>query len=78
MQDRADPHARERAFDAARLYPPADVSPQAAEAAVRDVLGLGASDTVIEAWEETFWYLAHLLIAKKDEIHLIRHTLKAA
>ena len=38
MQDRADPHARERAFDIARLYPPADVSRQAAEAAVRDVL----------------------------------------
>ncbi|WFU31678.1 hypothetical protein QA635_35115 [Bradyrhizobium brasilense] len=38
MQDRADPHARERAFDIARLHPPADVSPHAAEAAVRDVL----------------------------------------
>jgi hypothetical protein len=38
IQDRADPHARERAFDIARLYPPADVSPQAAVAAVRDVL----------------------------------------
>ena len=38
MLDRADPHARERAFDIARLYPPADVSPHAAEAAVRDVL----------------------------------------
>ncbi|MDA9419294.1 hypothetical protein XI04_03965 [Bradyrhizobium sp. CCBAU 11430] len=38
MQDRADPHARERAFDIARQDPPADVSPQAAEAAIRDVL----------------------------------------
>ena len=38
MQDRADPHARERAFDIACQDPPADVSPQAAEAAVRDVL----------------------------------------
>ncbi|MHC2562397.1 hypothetical protein ACVIVD_004391 [Bradyrhizobium liaoningense] len=38
MQDRADPHARERAFDIARQDPPADVSPHAAEAAVRDVL----------------------------------------
>jgi hypothetical protein len=38
MQDRADPHARERAFDIARRDPPADVSRQAAEAAVRDVL----------------------------------------
>ncbi|MGY3390204.1 acetyl-CoA acetyltransferase [Bradyrhizobium sp. USDA 3311] len=38
MQDRADPHARERAFDMARRDPPADVSPDAAVAAVRDVL----------------------------------------
>lgn len=38
MQDRADPHAREHAFDIARQDPPADVSPQAAEAAIRDVL----------------------------------------
>ncbi|QOZ23633.1 hypothetical protein [Bradyrhizobium sp. CCBAU 51753] len=38
MQDRADPHARERALDIARQDPPADVSPHAAEAAIRDVL----------------------------------------
>ncbi|WP_407150467.1 hypothetical protein [Bradyrhizobium sp. ORS 86] len=38
MQDRADPHARERAFDIARQDPPADVSPDTAAAAVRDVL----------------------------------------
>jgi hypothetical protein len=38
MQDRADPHARERAFDIARRDPPADVSRQAAEAALHDVL----------------------------------------
>mgnify|MGYP003558012155 FL=1 len=38
MQDRADPHARARAFDIARRDPPADVSRQAAEAALHDVL----------------------------------------
>ncbi|MCK1562799.1 hypothetical protein IVB08_02085 [Bradyrhizobium sp. 173] len=38
MQDRADPHATERAFDIARVDPPADVSPDAAAAEVRDVL----------------------------------------
>ncbi|BBC03872.1 hypothetical protein [Bradyrhizobium elkanii] len=38
MQDRADPHARARAFNIARRDPPVDVSQQAAEAAVRDVL----------------------------------------
>jgi hypothetical protein len=38
MQDRADPHARERAFDIAREDPPAGVSPDAAVAEVRNVL----------------------------------------
>ena len=38
MQDRADSHARERAFDIARLDPPADVSTDEAAAEVRDVL----------------------------------------
>ncbi|MBH5396612.1 hypothetical protein HZZ13_02200 [Bradyrhizobium sp. CNPSo 4010] len=38
MQDRADPHAREWAFDIARRDLPEGVSREAAEAAVRDVL----------------------------------------
>ena len=38
MQDRADPHARERAFAAARQDPPPGVSPEAAATAVKDVL----------------------------------------
>ncbi len=38
MLDRADPHARERAFDAARQDPPAGVSTDEATAEVRDVL----------------------------------------
>jgi len=38
LQDRADPHARERAFDVARLDPPAGVSPQAAAVAIAEVL----------------------------------------
>ena len=38
MQDRADPHARERAFDIARRDPPAGVSTDEAAAEVRDVL----------------------------------------
>ena len=40
MQDRADPHARERAFHLARRDPPPGVSPDAADAAVNDVLDL--------------------------------------
>ena len=38
MQDRADPHARERAFDIARRDPPAGVSTDEATAQVRDLL----------------------------------------
>jgi hypothetical protein len=38
MQDRADPHARDRAFDIARLHPPPGISPQAAAVGVAEVL----------------------------------------
>ncbi len=38
MQDRADPHARERAFDVARREPPTGVSPQAAAVGIAEVL----------------------------------------
>ncbi|MBR0908301.1 hypothetical protein [Bradyrhizobium japonicum] len=37
-QDRGDPHARERAFNAARQDRPAGVSPEAAAAAIAEVL----------------------------------------
>jgi hypothetical protein len=38
MQDRADPHARDRAVDMARRDPPPGVSPDAAVAEMREVL----------------------------------------
>jgi hypothetical protein len=38
MRDRSDPHARERAFTAARQDPPPGVSPEHAVSAVRDAL----------------------------------------
>jgi hypothetical protein len=38
MQDRADPHARERAFDIARKDPPPGVSADEAVAEIRDML----------------------------------------
>ena len=38
MQDRADPHARERAIDMAREDPPPGVSPQSAAIAIAEVL----------------------------------------
>jgi hypothetical protein len=47
MQDRADPHARERAFAIARQDPPSGVSPEAAAVAIADVL-----DSIGDAREE--------------------------
>ena len=38
MRDRADPHARDRAFDVARRDPPRGVSPDEALREIRDVL----------------------------------------
>jgi hypothetical protein len=38
MQDRGDPHARERAFDIARPDPPVGLSPEEGAAEVSDVL----------------------------------------
>ena len=38
MQDRADPHARERAFEIARENPPDGISAKAAAVAVAEVL----------------------------------------
>jgi hypothetical protein len=38
MQDRADPHARDRAFQIARTDPPAGISSQAAAVAIAEVL----------------------------------------
>ena len=39
MQDRADPHARERAMLVARQNPPVGISSDEAAAAIEDVLG---------------------------------------
>jgi hypothetical protein len=40
MQDRADPHARELAFELARQNPPYGLSPEATAAAITEVLDL--------------------------------------
>jgi hypothetical protein len=47
MRDRADPHARENAILIAREYPPPGVSPEAAVAAIGDVLG-----SIGDTWPE--------------------------
>ncbi|WP_314963394.1 hypothetical protein [Bradyrhizobium cosmicum] len=51
MQDRADPHARDRAFKIARQHPPVGVSPDAAALAVAEVLD-GIGDTCPECLSE--------------------------
>jgi hypothetical protein len=38
MQDRGDPHARERAFDIAGQHPPPGISPRTAAVAIAEVL----------------------------------------
>lgn len=37
--------------------------------AIRDVLGEGASDFVLDAWGEAFWYLADILIAREAALY---------
>ncbi len=46
--------------------------PAVAEAllpAIRDVLGEAATDEVLEAWGEAYWFLADVLIARENEIY---------
>jgi hypothetical protein len=50
-QDRADPHARERALDIARHDPPPGLSPEQAVGEIRDVLD-GIGDTCPECASE--------------------------
>jgi hypothetical protein len=52
MKDRADPHARDRAFDIARRDPPSGVSQQAAAVAIAEVLD-SIGDTCPECLPET-------------------------
>ena len=51
MQDRADPHARQRAFDIASRHPPAGLSAQATVEAVTEVLS-SIGDTCPECPDE--------------------------
>ena len=51
MQDRADPHARERAFAIARLDPPPGTSSKAAVVTIEEVLD-GIGDTCPECLPE--------------------------
>ncbi len=58
MRDRADPHARERAFDMAKDAAPPGVSPEAAAAEIADVLD-GIGDTCPECPPKRFHHPAH-------------------
>ena len=37
--------------------------------AIKDVLGDAATEDVLEAWGEAYWYLADVLIAKEAELY---------
>jgi nitric oxide dioxygenase len=37
--------------------------------AIRDVLGEAATDEVLQAWGEAYWFLAEVLIAREDELY---------
>ena len=52
LQDRADSHARDRAFEIARQDPPVGISPEMAAAAIADVLD-SIGDTCPECLPET-------------------------
>jgi len=52
MQDRTNPHARQRAFEIAQQYPPAGISAQAATRAMAEVLE-GIGDTCPECQPAT-------------------------
>lgn len=46
--------------------------PHVAEAllpAIRDVLGEAATDEVLGAWGEAYWFLAHLLIGEEAKVY---------
>jgi hypothetical protein len=51
IQDRADPQARDRAFDIARRDPPTGVSPEAAAVAIAEILD-SIGDTCPECPED--------------------------
>jgi hypothetical protein len=53
MQDRADPHARERALDIACKNPPARLSAKTAAAAIAEVFD-SIGDTCLECPPESF------------------------
>ena len=46
--------------------------PYVAEAllpAIRDVLGEAATDEILDAWGQAYWFLADILISKENELY---------
>ena len=39
--------------------------------AIRDVLGEAATDEVIDAWGQAYWFLADVLIARETELYAV-------
>ncbi|HET6536926.1 MAG TPA: globin domain-containing protein [Sphingopyxis sp.] len=40
--------------------------------AIRDILGDAATDEVLAAWGEAYWFLADILIAKEEEAYALQ------
>lgn len=40
--------------------------------AIRDILGDAATDEVLAAWSEAYWFLADILIAKEEEAYALQ------
>ena len=45
--------------------------------AIRDVLGEAATDAVLDAWGEAYWFLAKILIAAEAEEYVNREAAAA-
>jgi hemoglobin-like flavoprotein len=43
--------------------------------AIRDVLGEAATDEVLQAWGEAYWFLADVLIAREQELYRLEPAL---
>jgi hemoglobin-like flavoprotein len=63
-----------------RSHVRAEHYPAVAEAllpAIRDVLGEAATDEVLQAWGEAYWFLAYILIARERELYRATEAVSA-
>lgn len=46
--------------------------------AIKVVLGEAATDEILEAWGEAYWFLANILIAHGERLHIDQETAAGA